>query len=206
MNVPMTIMCCLFICLGPSHSKDREVYSVLLNSVGLLEFSIYPITQRRHSLHLDTDFVPSPKVHPMDEEELSMQREMAALIWLRDMRNLVPAMGSVYSHGLSNKNNDNDASSEPLGPCTRTILRALQEIFKISTFAVKLKLETFLGDEMTMPILLRLRKEILYRANKEDEMDVAPVPIITPVVVLNQQHLLHPIVLLDIGYLIARQL
>ena len=35
---------CPFICLGPSRSKDVEVYLILLDSVGLLEFSIYSTT------------------------------------------------------------------------------------------------------------------------------------------------------------------
>ena len=60
----------------------------------------------------------------------------------------------------------------------------------MAAFTVELKLEMLLGDGMIMSILSWLHKERLYRANKEDGMDAAPVPIITPAVVLNQQHLL----------------
>mmetsp|Transcript_34977 Transcript_34977/g.62962 ORF Transcript_34977/g.62962 Transcript_34977/m.62962 type:complete len:1268 (-) Transcript_34977:173-3976(-) len=88
----------------------------------------------------------------MDEEELSMRRETAALNQLQDMRDVVMSVGLVCSQGLGQEEKDAD-----IGHCTKQILHALQEIHDIAAFAVESQLETLLGDERAMPILARLR-------------------------------------------------
>jgi len=92
----------------------------------------------------------------MDEEELSMRRETAALNKLQDMRDVIMALGVACHKGLLSQES---GQVENFDQSTKQILGALQEIYDIAAFAIESQLETLLGDEKAMPILTRLRSK-----------------------------------------------
>ena len=94
----------------------------------------------------------------MDEEEVSMRRETAALNRLQDMRDVLMNIGLVCANCLSEKNEMNDI-------CSQRILNALQDIYDIAAFAIESQLETLLDDKAA-PIIERLSKK-----NPNEEAD-----------------------------------
>ena len=84
----------------------------------------------------------------MDEEEVSMRRETAALNRLQDMRDVFMNIGLVCANCLSEK--------EEI--CSQRILNALQNVYDTAAFAIESQLETLLDDKAAL-IIERLSKK-----------------------------------------------
>ena len=97
-----------------------------------------------------------PKSDTMDQEELSMRRETAALNRLQDMRDVIMNVGLVCSNCLSEDQGEDKDENEV---CAQRILNAIQEIYDIAAFAVESQLETLLDDKAAVIISRLSHKE-----------------------------------------------
>jgi len=97
----------------------------------------------------------------MDEEEVSMRRETAALNRLQDMRDVLMNIGLVCANCLSEK--------EEI--CSKRILNALQDIYDIAAFAIESQLETLLDDKAASIIERLSKKKTNQEADSSMMMD-----------------------------------
>jgi len=97
----------------------------------------------------------------MDEEEVSMRRETAALNRLQDMRDVLMNIGLVCANCLSEK--------EEI--CSQRILNALQDIYDIAAFAIESQLETLLDDKAAPIIELLSKKKTSQEADSSMMID-----------------------------------
>jgi len=97
----------------------------------------------------------------MDEEEVSMRRETAALNRLQDMRDVLMNIGLVCANCLSEK--------EEI--CSQRFLNALQDIYDIAAFAIESQLETLLDDKAASIIERLSKKKTNQEADSSMMMD-----------------------------------
>jgi len=127
---------------GGGEDNNNNIKSVSLGSAACIAEIL------SKSIITAVEYTVPNKDGKMDEEEVSMRRETAALNRLQDMRDVLMNVGLVCANCLSEK--------EEI--CSQRILNALQDIYDIAAFAIESQLETLLDDKAA-PIIERLNKK-----------------------------------------------
>ena len=130
-------------CGGGGEGDNNNIKSVSIGSAACIAEIL------SKSIITAVEYTVPNKDGKMDEEEVSMRRETAALNRLQDMRDVLMNIGLVCTNCLSEEKNE---------ICSQRILNALQDIYDIAAFAIESQLETLLDDKAA-PIIERLSKK-----------------------------------------------